>query len=66
MLHSCCIPLYAGIIKGIIWQYEYTNVYNVNHHADFFSKERWYGHGIPMWHADVLGRLSYFFQLKTS
>lgn len=47
MFDSCCIPLYADIIKGVIWHYAYTNMYNVKHHVDFFVKGDGKATGIP-------------------
>lgn len=47
MFDSCCIPLYADIIKGAIWHYAYTNMYNVKHHVDFFVKRDGKATGIP-------------------
>lgn len=45
---------------GVIWQYAYTNTYNVKHHADFFSRGSWKDHRNPLWHTDVLYEFSYF------
>lgn len=47
MFDSCCIPLYADIIKGFVLHYAYTNMYNVKHHVDFFVKRDGKSTGIP-------------------
>lgn len=47
MLDSCCSPLYADIIKGVIWHYAYTTMYNVKHHVNFFIKRDGKAIGIP-------------------